>query len=305
MPRSIPAVVTTLSALFVLTGCSPATTQPASDQGLQVVTSFYPLEFLVAEIGGASVEVVNLTQPGAEPHDLELTPKDVAALVDADEVIYLSNFQPAVDDAVATRGEQSSFDVAPAANLSRNHSAVDGDSDSSELVDPHFWLDPQRYAAVAEAIAARLSAIDQARAEVYAANAASLTQRLATTDQAWAEATAECESRDLVTSHSSFGYLADRYGFTQVGVAGLSPENEPSPQQLADISRFVSSRDVRTIYFEPLSSSAVAETVARETGAETAVLDPLEGITEASAGDNYFTVMEANLAAVRNGQGCR
>jgi zinc transport system substrate-binding protein len=268
----------------------------SSADGLSVAASFYPLQYVAERVGGDTVDVTNLTKPGAEPHDLELAPQDVAALAEADLALYLRGFQPAVDDAVAG-ASTASLDVADAANLSLTSS--DG------AVDPHFWLDPMRLADVGDAVADRLSDLDPDRAETYAQNADSLRSDLSDLDQRLADGLASCRSRLLVTSHTAFGYLADAYGLEQVGLTGLTPETEPTPSDLADLTDFVRDNDVQTIFYETLVSPDVAETVARATGARTAVLDPIEGLTDASSGDDYLSIMDDDLQALRQGLDCR
>jgi zinc transport system substrate-binding protein len=293
----------------LLGGCASsldAGVRSASAAGqVPVLASFYPLQFVAEQVGGAHVAVGSLTRPGTEPHDLELSAQDVAAVDDAARnglVVYLSGFQPAVDDAVATAGgSRGIVDVADAADLDLT-TTVDGEPGSG--VDPHFWLDPTRLASVTRLVADRLSAVDPEHAAEYQRNAAALRADLGRLDAQYRSGLQDCRSRDLVTSHAAFGYLAQRYDLTQRGIVGLNPDAEPSPAQLADVAAFVRQNDVSTIFFETLASPAVAETVARETGAHTAVLDPIEGITDASAGDSYPAVMESNLAALQEGLGC-
>jgi zinc transport system substrate-binding protein len=282
-------------AAGALTGCSDA---PEPTPGpLAVLASFYPLEFVAERVGGDRVTVANLTPPGAEPHDLELAPQDVAAVSDADLVLTLSGFQPALDDAVTNTGT-TALDVADAARL--DLSTADGGG-----VDPHFWLDPTRLADVADAVAGQLGALDPEGATQYTANAEDLRADLDVLDQEFASGLATCDSRQLVTAHEAFGYLAQRYDLRQVGIAGVGPESEPTSADLARISDFVVDEGVTTVFYETLVSPEVARAVAEETGATTAVLDPLEGLVAATADDDYLTVMRDNLASLSTGLGCR
>ena len=162
-----------------------------------------------------------------------------------------------------------------------------------------------RLKAVAVALAARLSTVDPTAASAFATNLAVLTRDLGALDDDLRAGLADCASGELVTSHAAFGYLARRYGLTQVGVTGLTPEAEPDAGQLAEVAAFVRAHAVRTIYSETLVSPAVADTLARETGARTAVLDPVEGLNQESAGSDYLAVMRADLATIRRGQPCR
>ncbi|MEO6125943.1 MAG: metal ABC transporter substrate-binding protein [Ilumatobacteraceae bacterium] len=275
----------------------------SGDQSLDIVASFYPLQFVVEQIGGDRVDVSNLTPTGAEPHDLELTGADTAGLQDAQLVVYLGGFSPALDDAIANVSSSNAFDVADVARLDLLRAAEQQDG-QRDGVDPHFWLDPIRLADVGDAIAAELTTIDPDGAATYEQNSASLRTRLEALDEEYNDGLADCASRDLVTSHAAFGYLAQRYRLTQIGVSGLLPEQEPSPGDIADVTEFVREHRVNTIYYETLVDPAVAETVASETGASTAVLDPIEGLSSDSQGTDYLEIMRSNLSNLRSGQGC-
>ena len=294
------------SATGSSTASSTASGSPAAAP-VSVVAAFYPLEWAAEQVGGDLVDVTSLTAPGAEPHDLELTPQQVAAVSDADLVLYISEFQPAVDDAVAQNAD-SAVDVAAdlehlAAEEHSHEGEEGGDHAEEASYDPHVWLDPTNMAAIVTLVGEKLGAADPANASTYTANAEKAVAELGTLDAEWKAGTATCTNRDLVVSHEAFGYLAKRYGFEQVGVSGLSPEAEPSPARIAEVADFVRANGVTTIYFETLVDPKVAETVAAETGATTAVLDPLEGLAEGSSED-YLSVMRTNLETVKAGQGC-
>ncbi len=301
MKRSVALVASTMAALG-LVACGEASPARTSG-GPAVVASFYPLQFVSDRVAGR--EVLSLTRPGAEPHDLELRPRDVATANDADVLIYVRGFQPAVDDVADRLGERA-FDVTPAAGL--DLPAPEGEEHAEEHADehadPHFWLDPTKLSAVAQAVADRLAQVDPAGAAGYRERAAALRAELAQLDDSFRSGLARCASRDLVTAHAAFGYLARRYDLRQRSVTGLDPAAEPSSGDLARLSRFVRENKVRTVYTETLASPALARTVASAGGAGTAVLDPVEGLTDESAGRDYLAVMRANLAALRQGQGC-
>ena len=292
--RVLPALVL---GTLALTGCAAPTR--SADSRVHVVAAFYPLAYAAQQVGGDRVTVETLTKPGGEPHDLELLPRQILDIQDAALVVHLSHFQPAVDAAVAAHAAERSLDVAEAADLltlteGHDHGAVD----------PHFWLDPTRLAAVGEAIADRLAQSDPAGAAAYRANAAAFTAQLTTLDAEVETGLATCTNRDLVTGHSAFGYFAERYGFTQEPISGLSPDLEPRASDLAHVVEFVREHDVRTIYAETIASPLITQTLARETGARIAVLDTVEGISDESAAADYPGVMRANLATLRLGQDC-
>ena len=313
--------MTAVAAVAALTlgGCAASTASP-DDGRLHVVASFYPLAYAVEQVGGDRVTVASLTKPGGEPHDLELLPRQILDLQRADVTVYLAHFQPAVDAAVAAHAKRSAFDVTEAADLmtlEQDHADTDhaeheqadhGHDDDHDHdhggTDPHFWLDPIRYGDVASAIAAQLTAADPAGATAYQAGAQAFTKRLADLDEAYRSGLSGCRTARVVTGHAAFGYLTTRYGLEEEAVSGLSPDQEPTAASMAHVVEFVRDNDIRTVYAETLASPALTETLARETGARVSVLDPVEGITDESAGPDYFAVMQANLTNLRAGQEC-
>jgi len=296
-------LVAALLALSVTAGCAGRAAASGFTGGrLNVVTAFYPLRFLADRITGGTADVTDLTKPGAEPHDVELNPRQVARIVDAGLVVYLDGFQPAVDQAVAQEAPERALDVASVVPLLPLSTGTDGETETVHGMDPHLWLDPSRYAAVADAVATGLARADPAHAAEYQGRATALHTELDALDAEFAARLKTCTRREIVTSHSAFNYLAARYDLTQVGITGISPEAEPSPRRLAAVAAQARRTGTTTIFFETLVSPKVAETLAREVGATTAVLDPLEGLTEPGA--DYFSVMRANLAALTGALGC-
>jgi zinc transport system substrate-binding protein len=281
--RLIVILILTCAVTAGLTSCAGATSDDSGRE--RVVASFYPLAYAAEQIGGPDVDVENLTPPGAEPHDLEVSPQDVADLRSADLVLLLGRgFQPQLEDAAGDGGNVVRLLDTPGLDVREND-------------DPHVWLDPVRYAKVVARIG---------RALGRPTAAGRLEQRLRDLDGEYRAGLAHCQRREIVTSHEAFGYLAERYGLEQVAITGLSPESEPEPRKLQEVVDLVRERGVTTIYFETLVSPRIAETVARETGAKTAVLDPIEGLTEdeAARGDDYFTLMRQNLSSLEAGLGC-
>ena len=315
MKKLLAGAATALS-LATVTACGSAAepgSGPGAEETLTVAAGFYPLQYAVEQIGGERVEVVGLTKPGVEPHDLELTPRQVADLGGSDLVVYLKGFQPALDEAVTAQAGDAALDVSGPARLTLAAPEEEHEGESAEehsehaeagATDPHFWLDPKRYADVGDAIAAELGRRDPDDAGAYTAAAAEFRTRLESLDAQFRTALASCTSKELVTSHAAFGYLAAAYGLHQESITGLTPESEPSPAALARIAAFVKEHQVSTIYAETLVSQDVARTLSRETGATLAVLDPIEGLTDSSAGKDYVEVMRSNLKVLRAGQGC-
>lgn len=314
VPMPTSRIVASASLLAIgLSGCGSGTAPAAGGGGggggkLPVVASFYPLQYIAERIGGDRVNVTSLTKPGAEPHDLELTPQDVAGLADTGLVVYLKGFQPAVDTAVSSQAADKAFDASTSANLDLTYTPIEAgkqvDAEAGST-DPHFWLDPVRLQAVATALAARMTQAQPAAKDVFATNLAALSSDLRALDGEFSTGLANCANKDLVTSHNAFGYLSERYGMTQVGITGLTPDGEPDTGQLAKVTDFVRANKVHTIYYETLISPAIAKTVASETGAATEVLDPIEGLNDRSQGRDYLAVMRANLANLERGQPCR
>jgi len=269
----------------------------------KVVAAFYPLFEAAQRVGGDRVAVTNLTPAGSEPHDLELNTRQIDKIDGATVVLFLGHgFQPALEKAAA-RAEGAKVDVLGAVGALLP--APQGDAQLD--VDPHVWLDPLLFKAIVASVADALSAADPANRATYEANAAAYTSELDALDADFAAGLGDCARRVVVTSHAAFGYLAGRYGLTQEAIAGLAPESEPSPQRLADLNAQVRREGTTTIFYENLVSPKVARALAREAGVTTAVLDPLEGVSDADAkaGRTYVSAMRENLAALRLALGCR
>ncbi len=259
-----------------------------------MVASFYPVFEAAQRVGGRDAAVTNLTPAGAEPHDLELSSRQVDRIEDAALVFYLGqDFQPGIEQAVE-RASGTAVDL-----LDAGIGLIEGD--------PHFWLDPTLLKKAVERVKAAYVEQDRAHAAGYEERSAAYLRELDELDAAFREGLRTCDRRLIVTSHAAFGYLARQYGLTQKAVSGLSPESEPEAGQLSALAREVKAEGVTTIFSETLVSPRVAETLAREAGVGTAVLNPLEGLTEegAEAGETYSSVMRENLAVLRAALGCR
>jgi zinc transport system substrate-binding protein len=304
-------LVASLAVLGVLAGCGGGGDDLASDGRPQVIAAFYPIYEAATRVGGDHMQVHNLTPAGAEPHDLELSSRQVDRIEDAAVVLYLGGgFQPALER-VATRSKGVKVDLLPAAGTllpppAGDHGHHHDDDDELEA-DPHIWLDPTLHKAVVGRIAAALAEADPANRADYEANAAAYGRELDDLDAAFSQGLAQCDRRVFVTSHDAFGYLARRYNLTQEPIAGLEPDSEPSPRRMAELASKVRAEGITTIFYETLVSPRVAEALAREAGVRTAVLDPLEGLSQEdiSAGKTYVSVMRENLTALRGALGCR
>ncbi|MBF8299627.1 MAG: transporter substrate-binding protein, partial [Dehalococcoidia bacterium] len=298
---------------------TPATTPSAatgdgSGDKMVVTATFYPLEYLASSIGGDRVRVVGLVPAGSEPHDWEPTPGAITLIHNSGVFIYqgagletwaervvrdLPAGRPIVVE--ATKGlevREGSHEAAEESDATR----VPG----TKVLDPHLWLDPRLYAREAEAVEAAMSMADPEGKAVYGANLAGLLAKLNALEIEMSAGLASCQRRTIITSHGAFSYLAARFNLEQISVSGVSPEEEPSPARMKAIVDIVKAQGATHIFFETLVSPKVAETLARETGTQTLVLDPVEGLTAEGLAErkDYLSVMRQNLANLRLALGC-
>ncbi|MFD3697605.1 metal ABC transporter substrate-binding protein [Streptomyces sp. NPDC058646] len=310
-----------------LTACSGATATGGTDGKLDVTASFYPMQFLAEKIGGDHVKVTTLTKPGVEPHDLEITAKQTARLAEADVILYLKTLQPAVDKAVAQSGVKNVVDAATltsaevhgAAHGEEGHEHTEGDEHATDDghaaddghghgaggQDPHVWLDPAKYAEIAQGVGKAFEKADPEHAADYKKNADQLVGLLNGLDTEFKEGLKDTGTKTFITTHAAFGHLAGRYGLEQEGIAGVDPESEPSPARMKELQEVAKKDNVSTVFFETLASDKTAKTLAADTGLKTDVLDPLEGITDTSQGADYFEVMRSNLKNLQKALGAK
>ncbi|MFJ8494574.1 metal ABC transporter substrate-binding protein [Streptomyces sp. NPDC094038] len=308
------AAATTVTALGMatLTACGGDATAARTGK-FDVVASFYPMAYLADQIGGSHVHVTSLTQPGQEPHDLEISPKQIIGIEKSDAVLYLKNLQPSVDDAVAQSSVGTKIDAASLTTLEQHgnevggHAASHDTSENEELsgLDPHIWLDPVRYAQVAEGVGKAFQKADPDHAADYEKNTAALVKRLDELNIRFKDGLADTKSKVFITTHAAFGYLAERYGLTEEAINGLDPESEPSAARVKDLETMAKADGVTTVFYETLVSDKTAKTIASDAGLKTDVLDPIEGITAKSRGRDYFAVQEANLKALQQALGAK
>ncbi|MFE8923428.1 zinc ABC transporter substrate-binding protein [Streptomyces rochei] len=331
--RNISGIAVTAAAalgLGTLSACSGDSAAAGNTDKFDVVASFYPMQYLAEQIGGDHVNVTTLTEPGQEPHDLELSAKQTAQMGEADAVLYLKSLQPAVDEAVGQSDVKTKIDAATLTKLedhgnvehdhghdhggeehaAEEHSeeAHSGEAHSEEeehALDPHVWLDPVKYAEIAEGVAGAFEKADPDNAADYRKNADALTKKLADLNTAFKDGLANTDTKVFFTNHAAFGYLAERYGLTQEAINGLDPESEPSPARIKELQDEAKADGVTTVFYETLVSDKTAKTLAKDAGLKTDVLDPLEGITEKSKGDDYIAVMESNLKALEAALGAK
>lgn len=320
---------TALLAPLALAACGPgAATGASGEQALQVLASFYPLQFVAEQVGGDLVDVENLTPPAADPHDLELSPARAREISTAGVVLYLSGFQPAVDEAITQRSPAVVVDAADHVTLlpasvtggdaehdhgdpdhaeehAEEHEHAEDEHAHEELAgkDPHFWLDPLSLAQLAQPVADALAEADPDNADTYDEGAAALVERLEALDAEMAEALRPLAGATLITNHTAFGYLAHRYGLEQIGITGLDHDATPSPARLREIGALAREHGVTTLYSESLVSPRVVQTLASDLRLAMETLDTLEGLGQDAldAGDDYVVVMQRNLTKLTEG----
>jgi zinc transport system substrate-binding protein len=308
------ATLVGLSTL-VLSGCAAFTNDApdARGDGLQVVAAFYPLQFVAERVAGGHAHVADLTKPGAEPHDLELSVAQTATVTTADLIVYERGLQAAVDAAVEQTSGIPTVDSGSVAGLEpfshSGHDDADHDSPGAEEpsdlgdLDPHFWQDPLKLAKVADAVAAGLAKADPKNAADYHANAAALDDDLAALDEEYTAGLEGCARDTIVVSHNAFGYLG-RYGLYVEPISGLSPDAEPTPADLARLQELIRSDGITTVFGERLVSPKLAQSLADDMDVRTAILDPIEGLTSDTSDDDYLSLMRQNLAALREANQC-
>lgn len=303
----------------------------ASDDRPQVVTGFYALEYVAERVAGERAQVSSLTSPGQEPHDAELTVSQTAAVTEADVLVHLSGFQPVVDEAVEQSDSPHVVDVSGAAELvtaeehgehrddhADDHGADDHGDDAAEgddhaeegdehddgALDPHFWLDPTRLAAVAEDVTEALVAADPEGEGTYRDNLRELQDDLTELDRELTAGLGDCERDTVVVSHNAFQYLASGYGLDFHSIAGLSPDAEPSPAHLRELQDLIEDEGLTTVFSETLTSAQMSETLSQDLGLRADVLDPIEGLSDETAQDDYLSLMRRNLEALREANEC-
>lgn len=336
--RSLPIIFALmLAGSLALSGCSASNTSSSSSkptEQVKIMTSFYPLQFVTQRIMGDAYKVSSITPSGGEPHDVELTPKDVTNIGQSDLVVYLKGFQPAVDKAVTEAKPKHVIEVSEPAKLiaateeaehEADHNKADakdekdhehGKTDAKDekdhehghdhghgnIQDPHFWLDPQRMLAVAQQVKEALVKQFPNQEKTFTDNFSALKADLEKLDQEYQQGLKTCEHKTIVTAHTAFQYLANTYNLKQLGISGVDPEAEPAPARLAEIKKQLENTDVTTIFSEELLSPKVAEALAKELNLKTAVLNPIESQNDKRS---YLDMMRDNLKELRTALACK
>ena len=314
MKRLLPSAAVAVVLGSLLAGCAAfsETGRPSADDEVRVAAAFYPLQYIARRVAGDRATVTGLTSPGTEPHDLELSINQIAAIGAADVVLFERGFQPAVDDAVEQHAggllvDATTLPLRPTEQAEHDHDDEEheGDDDAHDHgdLDPHFWHDPLLMASYGDAVAAALAKVDPDHQQDYLANAATLRDDLEALDHELATGLADCARHDVIVGHDAFGYLS-RYGLTFHAIAGLTPDAEPNPARLAELADEVREHHVTTVFAERLVSSQLADALAADAGVGVGVLDPIEGLSEETSQQDYLSLMRANLAALQEADGC-
>lgn len=287
---------------------SSSTSESSGAATLHISASFYPIAWLTEQVGGDAVSVDVVTPANVEPHDFELAPADITSLEKTSAIIYVEGFQPSLDDAVATISGPTIVELSGAVDLepfsaenSTESEEADEDGHEHGSYDPHFWLDPERMEAAADAIAKALTSLSPDNSDTFATNLAATQKELSALDSDFATSLSSCERTIIVTNHAAFGYMSQRYGLTQESISGIDPESEPSPADLAAVKKVIEETGTTTIFTEALVSPKTAEALADEAGVQTEVLNPLESQPD---GGDYLTGMKDNLTTLTSALGC-
>ena len=303
---TVAVAVTLALALAAVTGCSSSPILP-DDGKPQIVAAMYPFAFLATSIAGSDADVTTLVPPGTEPHDYELTPSQIAQLKDATLVVYQRGVDASVDTAVTQAAPKNVVETGSLVQLllaSSDGADTTGETTNGYADDPHTWLDPNNMMVFARAVAAAITAADPAHATDYATNLATLETQLTALDTQYRTGLTGCQRTAFLTTHAAFGYMAKEYGLQQLAIAGVTPDDEPSPKRLGEMATQARNLGLTTVFFETLISPDYANTLATDLGLRTDVLDPIEGLSAASRGTDYLQIMASNLTALRQANGC-
>ena len=310
------AAAVVASVALMLLACSSGTdaggasSPTARPEKVRLVTTLYPLEYFARRIGGNLVDVTNLVAPGVEAHDFEPSPGDMRSMSAADVIVVNgAGFEPWIDRAVANLGGEPKLVIEASRAFSLNGASATAGATklSASGVDPHYWLDPLKASAQAEAVRDALMAVAPAHGEVYKNNAARLIEEIELLHDQYSSALQQCRLDTFVTSHAAFGHLASRYGLVQLPLTGTSPEAEPATARLARLTKQIRSAGVRYVLAETTGSRRLSQTVADEIGATLLDIHALESLTpeQASRGDTYLSIMRSNLESLRTALECR
>lgn len=300
---------TVMIGALLFAACGNTNKEADKKEDLTIVTTFYPIYDFTKEIVGDEGNVKLLIPAGTEPHDFEPSAKERAEISDADVFVYnSSDMEFFVDSLKDSVDSKQTLMIEAAKGIDRlesqeadEHEESEEGHDHAHEYDPHVWLDPVLAIKEVRTIAGELGEKYPDKKEIFTKNADAYIKKLEALDQKYSEELKNATNRTFVTQHAAFAYLANQYNLEQVAISGVSPDQEPTPSRLAELKEFVKKNNIKVIYFEENTSSKVAETLSNETGVKLEVLNPLESLTneQIKAGENYISVMEKNLEALK------
>ena len=300
---------TVMIGALLFAACGNTNKEADKKEDLTIVTTFYPIYDFTKEIVGDEGNVKLLIPAGTEPHDFEPSAKERAEISDADVFVYnSSDMEFFVDSLKDSVDSKQTLMIEAAKGIDRlesqeadEHEESEEGHDHAHEYDPHVWLDPVLAIKEVRTIAGELGEKYPDKKEIFTKNADAYIKKIEALDQKYSEELKNATNRTFVTQHAAFAYLANQYNLEQVAISGVSPDQEPTPSRLAELKEFVKKNNIKVIYFEENASSKVAETLSNETGVKLEVLNPLESLTneQIKAGENYISVMEKNLEALK------
>ncbi|HLD21309.1 MAG TPA: zinc ABC transporter substrate-binding protein [Patescibacteria group bacterium] len=320
MKKQFALYSTVLGMCIILIGVGASCTNQevhTTSEKLNVVASFYPLAHFAEQVGGSFISVNTITPLGVEPHDFEPTPQDIASINTAQVFLFqgagLDPWAEQIQNDVAHAGVAvvEMTEKVPLLTASGEEHAHEGEEEDFEHAageyDPHTWLDPLTAVQEVEAIRDALKQADPEHAATYDANAQAYIVQLQQLHDAYQQGLDLCRFREIIVSHNAFQYLAKQYAITTIPIAGITPDQEPSPRAIAELSTLAKEKGIKYIFFETLASPKIAETIATEINAQTLVLNPIEGLTpeEVQSGKTYISVMQDNLQNLRTAMECK
>lgn len=309
-------LLVSLIVLVFAAGCSNTngeTSEEKDDGKLKIITTFYPMYEFTKNIVGDRADVELLIPSTIEPHDWEPTPKDISNIQNADLFVYnsdemetwVADIEASINnDKVSIVEASKGIELIEAAEEEEHdhaHAEEAHEHEHSHDADPHVWLSPVLAQQEVQTITDAIVKADPENKEYYKTESSEYIEELKALDEKYRTELAKKTSNEFITQHTAFSYLAKEYGLVQVPISGISPSEEPSAAKLAELKSYAQDHKIKVIYFEELTSSKVADTLAKELGADTEVLNALEGLSDdqQNAGENYITVMEENLEQLK------
>jgi zinc transport system substrate-binding protein len=275
---------------------------------IEVVTTLFPLYDMAKSIGGDKADVTLLLPPGVEPHSFEPTPSDIVKINEADIFIYTGDFmEPWAADILAGTENKNLVVVNSSLGVQLLNAVFYDADEPVGSVDPHIWLDFDNAKIMVGNITAAFVKNDPADASYFAANAENYKNELSNLDDLYRITLSNCKSNEIIYGgHYAFGYLAYRYGLTYLAAQGISPDAEPTANDLANLVDQIKKDNIQYVFYEELTSPKIAETIANETGAKLLLLNAAHNVSrdQIDAGVTFFYILRDDLNNLKRGLGC-